>query len=84
MVNAILSALLSLVIPGLGQAYSGDIKKGILFFIIFAALCFGSMHLKAYVAHAVTRQFIFLIGLIPQVFRLYAAFDAFLMWGSAV
>ena len=34
MVNAILAAVLSFFIPGLGQAVAGDIKKGIIFFVI--------------------------------------------------
>ena len=33
MANGILAAILSFIIPGLGQAYAGDIKKGIIFFI---------------------------------------------------
>ena len=32
--NAILAAILSFIIPGLGQAVSGDIKKGVIFFVI--------------------------------------------------
>ena len=35
MANAILAAILSFLIPGLGQAYAGDMKKGIIFFIVF-------------------------------------------------
>ena len=34
MVNAILAAILSFIIPGLGQAVAGDVKKGIIFIII--------------------------------------------------
>ena len=34
MVNAILAGILSFLIPGLGQAVAGDIKKGIIFFVI--------------------------------------------------
>ena len=34
MANEILAAILSFFIPGLGQAYAGDIKKGIIFFVI--------------------------------------------------
>ena len=34
MANAILAAILSFIIPGLGQAYAGDIKKGVIFFVI--------------------------------------------------
>ena len=38
MANGILAAILSFLIPGLGQAYAGDIKKGIIFFIIFLVI----------------------------------------------
>ena len=34
MANATLAAILSFIIPGLGQAYAGDIKKGIAYFIV--------------------------------------------------
>ena len=38
MANAILAAILSFLIPGLGQAYAGDLKKGAIFFIIAVIL----------------------------------------------
>lgn len=31
MANPIIAAVLSFLIPGLGQAYAGDIKKGVIF-----------------------------------------------------
>ena len=34
MANAILAAILSFFIPGLGQAYAGDIKRGIFVFLV--------------------------------------------------
>ncbi len=34
MANKYLAAILSFLIPGLGQAYAGDIKKGIVYFLI--------------------------------------------------
>ncbi len=34
MANAIIAAILSFFIPGLGQVYVGDWKKGVIFFII--------------------------------------------------
>ena len=40
MVNAILAGILSFLIPGLGQAVAGDIKKGIIFFVIELKLYF--------------------------------------------
>ena len=40
MANGILAAILSFIIPGLGQAYAGDIKKGIIFFIAAILIIF--------------------------------------------
>ena len=67
MANAILAAILSLLIPGLGQAYAGDIKKGVIFFVIallLAALSFFSG---------------FLLFFLPLIFCIYAAYDAYKM-----
>jgi len=38
MANAILAAVLSFLIPRLGQDYAGDVKKGAIFFIIAVVL----------------------------------------------
>lgn len=38
MANAILAAVLSFLIPKLGQDYAGDVKKGAIFFIIAVVL----------------------------------------------
>lgn len=38
MANAILAAVLSFLIPKLGQDYAGDVKKGAIFFIIVVVL----------------------------------------------
>lgn len=70
MVNAILAAILSFFIPGLGQAIAGDIKKGIIFFVIAIVLgCIVS--------------FIFGQGtfayIINVLYGLYAAYDAYQM-----
>lgn len=68
MVNAILAAVLSFIIPGLGQAIAGDIKKGIILFVI--ALVLG-----------LVLQFIFgfgiISGIIGIIYDLYAAYDAY-------
>ena len=70
MVNAILAAILSFIIPGLGQAVAGDIKKGIIFFVIAIVLgCIVS--------------FIFgqgiLVYIINLIYAIYAAYDAYQM-----
>jgi TM2 domain-containing membrane protein YozV len=70
MVNAILAAILSFIIPGLGQAIAGDIKKGIIFFII--ALVLGTIVI--YVLKGATWGYI-----IDLIYSIYAAYDAYQM-----
>ncbi|MBR6994106.1 MAG: hypothetical protein IKH85_08535 [Methanobrevibacter sp.] len=70
MVNAILAAILSFIIPGLGQAIAGDIKKGIIFFII--ALVLGTI--VTYVLKGATWGYI-----IDLIYSIYAAYDAYQM-----
>lgn len=69
MVNAILAAILSFFIPGLGQAVAGDIKKGIIFFIIAVVI--------GIIASFIFRHWIVLI--IDLLYALYAAYDAYQM-----
>lgn len=70
MVNAILAAVLSFFIPGLGQAIAGDIKKGIIFFVI--ALVIGCI--ITYVLGGATWTYI-----ISIIYDVYAAYDAYQM-----
>lgn len=67
--NAILAAILSFIIPGLGQAISGDIKKGVIFFI--AGIVIVS------IAGLIFRHWILYI--IDILYCLYVAYDAYLM-----
>ncbi|MCK9152006.1 hypothetical protein [Methanobacterium alcaliphilum] len=67
MVNPILAAIASLIIPGLGQLLAGDAKKGVIFFVI--AVILGS--LNVFVSP--------FIGIISLVFAIYAAYDAYQM-----
>ena len=69
MVNAILAGILSFLIPGLGQAVAGDIKKGIIFFVIAVII--------AIFASFIFRHWIVLI--IDLLYALYAAYDAYQM-----
>lgn len=69
MASAILAAILSFLIPGLGQAYAGDIKKGIVFFIVAAIV--GTL------VFFVFRLWIYYI--ISLLISLYAAYDAYNM-----
>ncbi|WP_304091705.1 hypothetical protein [Methanobrevibacter gottschalkii] len=70
MANAILGAVLSFLIPGLGQAYAGDIKKGAIFFAIALVLSI----LVTYVINLGN------IGMIISLaYGVYAAYDAYKM-----
>ncbi len=69
MANGILAAILSFIIPGLGQAYAGDIKKGIIFFIAAILIIF--------IATFVFKMWI--IYILSLIISLYAAYDAYQM-----
>lgn len=69
MANAILAAILSFLIPGLGQIYAGDFKKGIIFFIICLVI-------------SIFALFIFkqwFVWIIELLYGLFAAYDAYQM-----
>ncbi|MCL2156613.1 MAG: hypothetical protein FWH54_01170 [Methanobrevibacter sp.] len=66
MANAILAAILSFIIPGLGQLYEGQpIQKGIIFIVILIIL--GALNV-------LVSPF---IGIISLLFAIYAAYDAY-------
>ena len=69
MVNAILAAILSFIIPGLGQAVAGDVKKGVIFFV--GAIVIGI------IAGLIFRNWV--LGIIGLIYALYAAYDAYQM-----
>ena len=69
MVNAILAAILSLLIPGLGQAVAGDVKKGAIFFI-------GAIVIWI-IATMIFRTWV--VWLIDVIYAVYAAYDAYQM-----
>ncbi|MGZ7117518.1 MAG: hypothetical protein ACXVHS_08730 [Methanobacterium sp.] len=65
MVNAILAAILSLIIPGLGQILAGAVQKGVIFIVIAIIL---------YLLY----MFVFWpIAIITLIFAIYAAYDAY-------
>ena len=65
MANAILAAIMSLLIPGLGQFYGGQgITKAIIFFVIAAVL-------------GVLIGVIIFAGIASLLFAIYAAYDAY-------
>lgn len=67
--NAILAAILSFIIPGLGQALSGEVKKGAIFFV-------GGIILLA-ILGLVFRHWVLVI--IDILYCMYVAFDAYNM-----
>ena len=69
MVNPIIAAICSFVIPGLGQALAGDIKKGIILLIIALIM--------VAIATLIFRHW--LVTLIELAIMLYAAYDAYQM-----
>ncbi|WP_407391122.1 hypothetical protein [Methanobrevibacter sp.] len=69
MVNAILAGILSFLIPGLGQAVAGDIKKGVIFFILAIVIgCFATLIFRHWV-----------VWIVDILYALFAAYDAYLM-----
>lgn len=68
MANPIIAAVLSLIISGLGQAYAGDVKRGIMFFVIAIVL-------------AIILALLFGAGLITYIiaiiYNIYVAYDAY-------
>ena len=69
MIKAIICAILSFIIPGLGQVIAGDLKKGIILFVL--ALVMGCL------AAIVFKQW--LVGIINLLISIYAAYDAYVM-----
>ena len=69
MIKAIICAILSFIIPGLGQVIAGDLKKGIILFVL--ALIMG------FLAAIVFKQW--LVGIINLLISIYAAYDAYVM-----
>lgn len=73
MANKYLAAILSFFIPGLGQAYAGNIKKGIVYFLVaFVALgIIGGVFVDN-----VLNSFYYIIDILISI---YASYDAYLM-----
>ncbi len=70
MVSQIVAAIASFIIPGLGQALAGDIKKGAIYFVI---------------AIIISAILIMLLGMgnpisyISIIYNIYTAYDAYNM-----
>ena len=67
--NAIIAAILSFIIPGLGQALAGDLKKGIIFLVIAIVL--------AAIVSLIFKNW--LASIINLAYAVYAAYDAYQM-----
>ena len=65
MVNPIIAAILSFIIPGLGQILAGETQKGVIFFVIAVILGIVVMTVSA------------AVGIISFLFAIYAAYDAY-------
>ena len=73
MSNKYIAAILSFFIPGLGQAYAGDYKKGIVYFIV-AFIALGII--GGFFVDSVLNSFYYIINILIDI---YAAYDAYLM-----
>ncbi len=73
MANKYLAAILSFIIPGLGQAYAGDIKKGIVYFLV-ASVALGII--GTFFVDSVLNSFYYIIDILISI---YAAYDAYLI-----
>ncbi len=67
MLKAIICAILSFFIPGLGQVIAGDLENGIILFVVWLIV--------GLLAAIVFRQW--LVHIINLLISLYAAYDAF-------
>ena len=73
MANKYLAAVLSFFIPGLGQAYAGNIKKGIVYFLVaFVALAI----IGTVFVDSVLNSFYYIVDILIDI---YAAYDAYLI-----
>jgi TM2 domain-containing membrane protein YozV len=71
MVNPIIAAILSFIIPGLGQIVIGDTKKGLIFLVAAIIL---------YVLVSLVTSF---LGIVSLVLSIYAAYDAYQLAGES-
>ncbi len=65
MANPILAAIISLILPGIGQVYAGQVMKGIIMFIIAIIIGLLASYVSGYIA------------IISLIYAIYAAYDAY-------
>ena len=73
MANKYIAAIMSFFIPGLGQAYAGNVKKGIAYFIV-AFITLGIVGMVF--VDSVLTSFYYIINILIQI---YATYDSYLM-----
>ena len=75
MANPILAAILSLIIPGLGQIYAGSFLRGVLIFIGVIALGAIFYYVRTVTASSAISLVIAAIGLIVIIAYVYDAYN---------
>ena len=69
MANPIVAAIASFFIPGIGQIYAGDIKRGIMFLIV-AIIFYAIGHFTTGIYHTVS-------VVVDLIYGLFVAYDAY-------
>lgn len=69
MANPIIAAIASFIIPGIGQIYAGDVKRGIMFIIIVIIF-----HI---IGHFTTGMHHIISVVVTLIYRMFIAYDAF-------
>jgi signal peptidase I len=71
--NALIACLLPLILPGLGQAYNGQLKKSVLVLVSFFLICFVANHWLFGSFKTMSFAFAILI-----IFQIYCVIDAYI------
>jgi TM2 domain-containing membrane protein YozV len=74
--NPYLAAFFSLVIPGTGQAYAGNLKRGLLFFLGLFASFFIVFLIEALI-YFLLRRTSYIVAWVPVLYWLFNIYDAF-------
>ena len=69
MANPIIAAIASFIIPGIGQIYAGDVKRGIMFMIIVIIF-----HI---IGHFTTGTHHIISVVATLIYRVFIAYDAY-------
>ena len=70
--NAVINAIISFIIPGLGQAIEGYLKRGLIIFVVFVAFNVLAMYV-IHLDYIITR-------VISTIYALAAAYDAYRLY----